>query len=282
MTTRNISYYVSVGTRQVQYLSPRRPVGLTSLSRYLEQWLPPFTGVITLENEVQMQVDTRAKMERELFYAGDRHRVLTYYLRKYTPSGGYCLDVGANIGFYALKFARWVGPAGKVVAFEANPAMVARIEQNRQLNHFDQLTIEARAVHNQAGKLQFYITADPVLSSLDDPTNAQQVIEVETVRLDDYLRDAGWPRLDVIKLDIEGYDCQALLGARHSLEKFRPVITFEYSGTADAAAEELFHLLDHLGYTLYGLVLRTGAVHPIDWRSPGHYNVLCLPANQQL
>jgi hypothetical protein len=119
-----------------------------------------------------------------------------------------------------------------------------------------------------------------VLSSLDDPTNAQQVIEVETVTLDDYL--AGWPRLDVIKLDIEGYDCQALLGARHSLEKFRPVITFEYSGTADAAAEEVFHLLDNLGYTLYGLVLRTGAVQPIDWRSPGHYNVLCLPANQQI
>lgn len=250
------------------------------MSRVLGRWLPDYVGEITLEDGLRFHIDSHQPTERELLYVGDRHRGLTYLLRRHTRSGAYCLDIGANIGFYALKMAHWAGPEGRVAAFEANPALLTRIGQNRALNHLDNLDIVPQAVTRAGGaSARFYIAANPELSSISPQAHAVQEIEVKTTSIDDYIAQCRWPRLDVIKMDIEGHDCAALLGGNQTIARWRPFIAFEYSYDTDPkTAEAAFDTLAENGYMLRALTLKTGQLGAFDWRQgAGSVNVLCFP-----
>lgn len=121
--TLNPAPIIARSTRWLQARFSQRPIkGLTRVSNLLSRWLPPYQGVVHLEDGIYMQPDSRQPAERWLLYSGNYQPALTLILKQRTPSGGYCLDIGANLGFYTIKFARWAGPTGRVVAFEANPA----------------------------------------------------------------------------------------------------------------------------------------------------------------
>jgi len=278
-----ISAAIARGTRQLQTFQARRPIGMTRISRLLHRLLPAFQGVIRVEDNILFNIDTGQPAEEELFYVGDRHRALTYLLKQHTPEDGYCLDVGANIGFYTLKFARWVGPRGRVAAFEPNPAMVKRINSNIELNHLSNVDLVAKVVHFEVDKVPFFISQNSVLSSMKPSEIDLEQIMVDTISIDTYMRDAGWSRLDVIKLDIEGNDCNALLGCEATLERFKPFVVFEYQqDTPEETARAAFELLEKNGYDIQGLILRTGRLIALDrqafW-SQGltHINVICTP-----
>lgn len=267
-------------TRWIQARSKRRPVGLTRMSRALGHWLPDYSGEITLEDGLRFYVDSRQPTERELLFVGDRHRGLTYLLQQHTTPGAYCLDLGANIGFYALKLAKWAGPNGHVTAFEANPVLVKRIEQNCALSNLGNVEIVPQAVLVQpANTIRFYISSNPELSSVSHHASVVQEVEVETTSIDAYIARNNWQRLDVIKSDIEGYDCAALLGGRKAIARWRPFIAFEYSYDTDPeTAGAVFDMLAENGYTLRMLVLKTGSLTTFDWQQgTGSVNVICFP-----
>jgi FkbM family methyltransferase len=230
---------------------------------------------------VRLHVDSNDPTERWLLYAGNYQPALTHLLQTHTPVEGYCMDIGANLGFYALKFARWVGAQGRVAAFEANPWLANRIQENTRLNGFTQVDVVANAVHHEAGEITFYVSDSLGKSSVmaaHVPRPAQTLL-VPAITLDTYLQQQGWERLDVLKLDIEGNDCHALLGAREALARFRPFIVFEFwYNTPSEITEAVFDLLKSLNYSLSYLLL-DGRQIPFDrqQRTDGHVDVVCLP-----
>jgi FkbM family methyltransferase len=266
-------------TRQIQAKFPSRPVkGLTRFANLLRRW--HYAGAVQFVDGSQMFLDNQQGAERWLMFSGNYHPALTYTLQRFTKPGAYCLDVGANLGFYTVKFGQWVGSNGRVAAFEANPAMVARIQQNIALNHFSKTEVVQKAVHDHPDTLEFYISASPGKSSLHTISNTVQKITVQAITLDDYLKD--WTRLDVIKMDIEGNDCLGLIGARESIRRFRPFIIFEYRfETPIEQVKPVFDLFAELGYTVHTLG-RNGQLTPFDWRSTreqhGHTDIVCQPA----
>lgn len=272
-------------TRWLQSLSPRRPIGITALSRHLDRLLPPYNGVMTLPDGIRMQVDTRQGVERSLFYTGERHTVLTYALRRFVKPGAFCIDAGANIGFYTLKMALWAGAMGRVAAFEPNPALLERLRENLRLNNFNHVLVESDAVDQFPGETQFYISPDSVLSSLNALENAAGVMPVRVTTIDDFMQRQGWQRLDAIKIDIEGHDCHALLGAAETLKRCQPVVAFEYGddlpGEIVDAARRLFA---DLHYALYRLE-RSGSWQPFDWRTFSSHrhsaDIVALPEHQR-
>jgi len=272
-------------TRWLQSLRPRRPLkGATRLANWLHRFLPPYQGVVRLEGGMRMAVDTRFSAERTILLFGSYQPALARLLREHTPPDGHCLDIGANVGFFTLQFAQQVGRAGRVAAFEANPALAERIRDNAALNDFSHVHVVNKAVDRQAGQAAFYISPQPGKSSLlgEHVASPTQTIVVETIIIDAYLEQHDWPRLDIIKMDIEGNDCSALLGARESLTRFRPFIVLEYwYNTPTAIAREAFALLDDLGYALEGLE-SSGRRTLFTWRGPHptgqkHIDVICLP-----
>jgi FkbM family methyltransferase len=277
---------IAVGTQWMQSQQPKRPVrGLTRLSNLLHRWLPPFQGVARLADGIQMELDSRDSTQRALLIMGCYQPALTHLLRQHTPIGGYCLDIGANLGFFTLAFAAWAGAQGQVAAFEANPALLEAIRHNVHLNAAEQVEVVPQAVHDTAGVLTFYVAAAAGKSSVLQSHVPQpiQTLTVDTITVDEFIESRGWPRLDVIKMDIEGNDCRALLSARQSITKYRPFVVFEYwySTPADIT-EAVVRMFEDAGYTLC-LLQPDGKQMPFVWQQRQNdrrnVDVVCIPGN---
>lgn len=281
-------------TRWIQARSGRRAVGTFYLARLFDRLLPPFAGEITLENGLRFHVDTTAGMvEHSIFYAGSIQIGLAYQIQQHTSRGAYCLDAGANIGFFTLLMAHCAGREGRVAAFEPNPITVERLRHSLQLNNLSNIDVVPKAVAQQAGTTEFYLATEPEKSGISPVVDITpiQKIEVETISLDEYVASQEWPRVDIIKIDIEGYDCQALLGAKEIITRFHPVITFEFSYSTDPSlAAAAFELLLGSGYTLCRIVHRSGftlgKLTGFDWQQQADeealIDVLSLPAGSRL
>jgi len=272
-------------TRSVQAQFPQRPIrGLTRLSNILNRWLPAYQGPIRLPDGVYLNLDSTQPAERWLLYSGNYQPALTAALKEYVKPGAYCLDVGANLGFYTVMFAQWAGQTGHVVGFEANPTMVQRAQKNIDLNQFAHAEVVNAAVHNKAETIAFFVSSSPGKSSINAIDNPVEKIVMQSITLDDFVIARRWPRLDLIKIDIEGNDCNAILGASRILAQFHPVMAFEYKATTPIeAANAVFALLSGLGYTLQ-MVRRNGQRIPFNEQSArlADVDILCVPPGRSM
>lgn len=147
-------------------------------------------------------------------------------------SGGACfLDVGANIGIYSLLAARKVGARGRVIAVEPLPqnhrALYAGIIGNR----LDNVEVLPVAASSRNGLVSIQCAADSSNGIVNDAARqGDPATHVPAQRLDAFY--LGMPRLDVIKIDIEGHEPMAWDGLRPLAERFRPVIFTEFSPVA--------------------------------------------------
>jgi FkbM family methyltransferase len=150
-------------------------------------------------------------------------------LRKRVTPGMTFYDVGANIGFFSLAAARLVGPAGRVVAFEADPEIAARLREHAERNGFTWLVVEEKAAWSKSGPVSF-ARCDPAtspdrgLGSVVTFSNGA-AITVEGVSLDDCTERLGLP--DFIKCDVEGAEVEVFRGAKQLLAENRPTIVCE-------------------------------------------------------
>jgi FkbM family methyltransferase len=136
------------------------------------------------------------------------------------------LDLCANIGYFSAIAAALVGPGGRVFAFEPSPACFVRLQQN--LCGFEQAVIYNYAASDKNGRSWFYLHAkEDGWGSLFSDHDLTERIQVNTIRLDDWARDAAIQRLDFLKIDIEGGEYDALLGAQSLLRRFQPFVIAE-------------------------------------------------------
>jgi FkbM family methyltransferase len=135
------------------------------------------------------------------------------FLRAHTPIGGVFVDVGANVGTYAMVLARHVGASGKVIAIEPHPVTHARLAFNRSASGFTQVQLVAAAAGPSDGELMIATDGDNLgashIVSGDRPGNA---IKVPSLRLQRILDDAGADHVDALKIDVEGFEDRVLTG----------------------------------------------------------------------
>jgi FkbM family methyltransferase len=181
-------------------------------------------------------------------------------LRRYLHPGATVVDIGANIGYYSLLAAYCVGPAGRVIAFEPSEANCALLRLSLQANGFQQVQLCPLAVADANGPVGY--GADDSNGQISRSISAPHSRAVEAVALDDFLKTE--PRLDVVKLDIEGAEGLALRGMRQLLARHHPVIFCEFNpgGLKEASEmepEALLAELRGLGYALW-VIPRSGPV----------------------
>jgi FkbM family methyltransferase len=165
------------------------------------------------------------------------------------------VDVGANVGYYSLLAARRVGNRGRVFAIEANPAVYPMLLQNIAVNDYHKIIPINRCVSNISGQAQFRIDRAVAGESGMLPcceAERQDTITVDTGTLDDLLPDGT---ADVLKIDIEGAEGLALMGASRLLRNCRPQIFMEFvpslltkMGTPPA---DVLGTIRQLGYSIY-------------------------------
>ena len=139
-------------------------------------------------------------------------------------------DVGANIGFFSLMAARLVGPEGRVISFEADPEIAARLRENLARNRFTHAHVEQKAVWSEPGTVPFErvdpnTSPDRGLGYVSTNGSAPGAIPVEAVSLDQYA--ASHPPPDFLKCDVEGSEVAVVQGAAQLLSGKRPILLVE-------------------------------------------------------
>ena len=187
-------------------------------------------------------------------------RSMTKAIRRWVHPGSVILDIGANIGAHTLDLARRDGSDGRVIAFEPTFFAHSKLLQGLALNPDlaaivkpEQLMLVAS--DNRATELQIY-SSWPLVH--EDSLHAKHLGRLQStegaraISLDTYLSQAGVPRVDFIKLDVDGFECEVLEGARHCLNIFRPTILMELAPYClqerGASLAQLVGILGRSGY----------------------------------
>jgi len=174
------------------------------------------------------------------------------WMEAHLRPGNVVLDVGANHGIVSLECARFVGSTGRVHAFEPAPATRNYLIRHLKINNVDNVSVFRVAVGEGTGRARLRVyeeaTGAATLSETDPDYEADEVIEVETISLDQHCRAHGISAVDLLKIDIEGHELFALRGAEGLLaNKNVAAVMFEIGErTCRNANVDPQHVLDYL------------------------------------
>jgi FkbM family methyltransferase len=135
------------------------------------------------------------------------------FLRACTPAGGVVVDIGANVGTYAMPLARHVGIDGRVIAIEPHPVTHGRLAFNKLASRFSQVTLVPAAAGAADGELLIETDGGNLgASHVVTGAGTGAAIKVPSRRLQRILDDAGISHVDALKIDVEGYEDRVLTG----------------------------------------------------------------------
>lgn len=130
------------------------------------------------------------------------------FLREYTPRGGTFVDVGANVGTYAVSLAKHVGDEGRVIAIEPHPVSGARLAFNARASNLGNLSLVAAAAGDSDGTLRIETDGDNLGASHISTTSG---VEVPAKKLLTILAVNQIASIDALKIDVEGYEDRVLV-----------------------------------------------------------------------
>lgn len=202
--------------------------------------------------------------KRKTFYEHD----LLSYLDYVAPKGGIYVDVGSNIGNHSIFFGKFL--ADFVVCIDANANLIQVLERNLQKNLEDKFRIFNYAVGSKEGRGKI-ILPDYIANNIgaarvevvnDEQNKNSEYITVKTLdsileKLDENLKQLP---VQVIKIDIEGMEIEALKGAMETIRKYRPHLIVE---VIESNNLEIESLLSKLGYENTGRFCATPTYHYI-------------------
>ncbi len=160
-------------------------------------------------------------------------------IRKIVNPDDYVLDIGANIGYFTAILAECVGGKGKVYSVEGLPYLCNLLRKAKRFNTWKMVTVCPYVLSNAFGTVNFLVNSvNPGGSCIVSEEEAlyhkkirrQSIVEMPTTTLDELMLNYyAVPRIDFIKMDVEGAEASILQGAQNVLARFRPKMTLEFS-----------------------------------------------------
>lgn len=215
-------------------------------------------AVYPLSSRASAYVDLSDPNYWAMYFLGEYEPEVDDAIRRSLAPGDAFIDCGANVGLYSSLASGIVRPSGTVVAFEPLEELAAIVEANFALNGFVAGCVIRAAVgeatgtavlHRGDAESRGHTTLSPASES--SPAVAQCAV----VRLDDAIKRDEWPRVKMIKLDVEGGELPALKGASALLAQALPNLIIEINpATAARAGYAVTDIADFLtkrGYRAY-------------------------------
>lgn len=184
--------------------------------------------------------DLQNNIEFAIYYYGAFEKPLLFFLRdtlaniKKHPAKGlsscYC-DVGANIGQHALFMSQY---ATTVHAFEPFTTVSKRLLAQMELNHIDNIHLHSFGLSDKTESLPFYAPtgSNQGIGSFDKETESKGNVETGSLALkngDEFFAEYPIPTVDLMKIDVEGFERKALAGLSNVLDQNRPIVVCEVS-----------------------------------------------------
>ncbi len=183
--------------------------------------------------------------------------------------GNFALDISAHKGAYTYWMRESVGNRGKVVAFEPQPRLAARLSRLVDNAGYDNVVVENIGLSSSIGTLMLNIPAgkDSPGASLEPAVEISasgRSFPVEVSTLDKYLETRSTSTVRLIKCDAEGHELEVFRGAEQVLVTQQPVLLFECEARhrQSGRVDDVFSYLEGLGYR--GWFLGKDGQHDID------------------
>jgi FkbM family methyltransferase len=226
-----------------------------------------------------------------VFVAGEIDPNEFSFLTNFLKPGMCVIDVGANEGLFTLFFRKRVGPRGRVTAFEPSERELNHLRRNLRINRFSDVDVIGCAVGDHVGEARLSlaeashaghnalgIPAAPWVSVVDE-------VNVTLTTLDAMMETRHWPRVDLIKMDIEGSELNALRGAEALLARDRPVLLLEAEQESlslrGASLSELLSWLAARKYRAMDFSDTDGSPALLGTREPRTVNLVFLPEGKR-
>lgn len=208
-------------------------------------------------------------MAYHLIEHGEWERPVRDVIRRMLPLGGTYLDVGANIGVHCLLAAQMVGHSGHVIAVEPHPVTGEILRENIEINGLNEVVmiVNAAATETAGQKVSFeYFPQHPAMSGFRISKErialfkaTPETIEVPTTTVDALLEPFNY-QVDLIKIDVEGFELNVLKGAVGVLAKNPDVavlIEYEYNTVisllGDSAPSDLWNIITETGLIAFNI-----------------------------
>jgi FkbM family methyltransferase len=250
-----------------------RVPGLAALQRWLISRFAsdrPFVHTIHGGPASSLRFEITLPRDKAI-WAGTVELEFAHVLQSAVKKGEVCYDIGGYRGYMAGVMA--LAGAAQVIVFEPLTANIAALEKFRALNPGLPITLHNIAVGEEDGTARFKTMADHSMGKLSTSPfqpSATSVTEQEirVRRLDSLIAGALIPPPDILKIDIEGAEYQALMGATELIKRYRPRIYLE--AHSDALELSCGSRLRELGYAVSTL-----ETPPFENEQPRH--LICIP-----
>ena len=268
--------------------------GIRRLSIALPQLLLPNPSkvgkhVLKTIHGVKLLIDPSKDkgVELSLFQTGTYEKGTIQLLQKYLDSGSSFLDIGANIGLMSVIASKHVGETGLVYAVEANPNTVSILQTNIELNGCKNIELLPVALSDERGTALLFENWEVNRggASLISQGSQEKGVEVKMERLDDLFNEDT--KINLVKIDVEGFEPQVLRGGMTWFRKQLPIFIIEVSEKREKevgpSPQEVMELVRTIGnYRFYkqkGTKERRGKLVEIKnpKELPTHDNIICIP-----
>lgn len=231
---------------------------------FSSKFIPPpdlynYNSIKDVERDgIKYQLDRSCLMQWFIYW--DLQDITREKLYSLVKTGDVIFDVGTNVGETLLHFAKITGESGFVYGFEPDEKNYANVLKNISLNDFENVHVFDLGVSDKAETLKLF-RVDSHNLGMNRILNEAEAAEfedfttIETNTLDHIVEENKIEKVDVIKIDIEGYEMHALRGAKELLKKFQPRLFIEVGYTRllkhGTSPNEMIDFLQNLNYSVY-------------------------------
>jgi FkbM family methyltransferase len=214
---------------------------------------------------LRWRLNLREGIDLAIYLLGAFERSTVRAYSRIVKPGDTVLDIGANIGAHTLRLAELVGSRGRVVAYEPTAYAAARLRRNLHLNPelVQRVTVAQVMLTDSDDQIpEREVYSSWPLGGSDDVHALHRGLLKSTegacaISLDSHVANLHLKTIGFVKMDVDGFECHVLGGARCTLECHRPVILMELAPylyrERGRSWEELLSLLSAAGYSLFSL-----------------------------
>lgn len=212
-------------------------------------WVNHFRkGVVKNIDGITYELDLSELIDSSIYMYGCFEQELTDIIKKLVKPGFVVLDIGANIGCHTLLFSKLAGETGRVYAFEPTGNAFRKLKRNIELNKkfTTNIVLEKKAVSDKPMQNQPISFKNSWKRFGKDERICKEYVDLLTV--DAYVKENGINRLDLIKIDVDGFEPMVLRGGENTIRNLSPVILLELNNTPEM--EQTIESLLDMGYVM--------------------------------
>lgn len=238
----------------------------------------PNTVRQAVRNEISLKLDISDYLEHAVYFGykdeGQKE------LFKLCKQGDVVIDIGTNIGYVLLNFAKGVGSEGYVYGFEPNPITYTKCLENIRLNKFSNINVSNVGLGDiqTEGEISILHADNRGTAFIAPISSSRNNTKVNIITLDYFVQNHNIQRINIIKIDVEGYELNVLRGAQTTLKKFKPTLFIEMDDNLlrrqNTSPEQLMTFIEGFGY--YIMRADTGRIiSSSDILKDIHIDIIC-------